>query len=631
LSIHTPIFGTVRASAFQNITIFMMLSLRKVALFQVAVFRRCGAAFTSVKRPQMLDKVLIRNDSRLYHSIQANLYQVGNSVRSELTSANQFSSTQFDTGVKLMEDGKYMNAIPLLEQASENGHVEAKFYLGLLLTSDQKPIVENNPKEGIKEVRSKISNMQKAALSAKKSKSSGALGDFQVALAKRKAKTDSTASGPMTEDSVTKKELSNNCSDILGTSYDKGFALLESAAQLGHGGAACLLGNLLLSKAQSLLTPIPVSSKPSLAVTNYESKDSRLKEAKKLICDAINYYTTAISLKNGPAAYNLGVLYYDGVSFVEEPKPFVVEQSNASKEASAVVPSIDIVTSDMVKSLAYFEQAAAFYEPSAVLWCGYCYSMCEGGVSESDAQKALQYYLHATSFVETSGRAHFYLSLLFKSGLKPLESDVGLYIQHFRKAVEDADTDACVALAHLHLQAYATSMDSRGSELFSEMQGNVLLAEETQMLCDDLSHWKEKMDSKIGPVKPSPFCCTNASHSCSSKTNAPIEMQTPLQPSSHFERAVALLSWCSAEGNASASLTLGSLSYNGMLSTSLLGDDGSNEDVKRKAFELYSLAADQGSADAWRNIASMYFLGDGVPRNENLAREIMRVAVKTDK
>jgi TPR repeat protein len=45
----------------------------------------------------------------------------------------------------------------------------------------------------------------------------------------------------------------------------------------------------------------------------------------------------------------------------------------------------------------------------------------------------------------------------------------------------------------------------------------------------------------------------------------------------------------------------------------------------RRAFELYNIAADGGSKDAWRNLAAMYFAGDGVPKSEDMAKEIMRV------
>ena len=41
-------------------------------------------------------------------------------------------------------------------------------------------------------------------------------------------------------------------------------------------------------------------------------------------------------------------------------------------------------------------------------------------------------------------------------------------------------------------------------------------------------------------------------------------------------------------------------------------------------FLLYGHPA-QGSLDAWRNLASMHYLGDGVPKSVDLAKEIMKV------
>ena len=32
-----------------------------------------------------------------------------------------------------------------------------------------------------------------------------------------------------------------------------------------------------------------------------------------------------------------------------------------------------------------------------------------------------------------------------------------------------------------------------------------------------------------------------------------------------------------------------------------------------------------GSTDAWKNLAAMYHIGDGVPKSEETAKEIMRV------
>ena len=67
--------------------------------------------------------------------------------------------------------------------------------------------------------------------------------------------------------------------------------------------------------------------------------------------------------------------------------------------------------------------------------------------------------------------------------------------------------------------------------------------------------------------------------------------------------------------------TLGALHYGGLA--------GLPQD-KRKAFELYNTAAELGSLDAWRNLASMYYIGDGVPKNEEVARQIMKVVFNKD-
>ena len=71
-------------------------------------------------------------------------------------------------------------------------------------------------------------------------------------------------------------------------------------------------------------------------------------------------------------------------------------------------------------------------------------------------------------------------------------------------------------------------------------------------------------------------------------------------------KAIPLLTKAAAAQHADAAVTLGALYYGGLAG---LAQD------KRRAFELYNLAAEQGSQDAWRNLAVMYYLGDGVPKS----------------
>ncbi len=70
----------------------------------------------------------------------------------------------------------------------------------------------------------------------------------------------------------------------------------------------------------------------------------------------------------------------------------------------------------------------------------------------------------------------------------------------------------------------------------------------------------------------------------------------------------------------------GVIHYNGVLATE--SNFASLPVDKRRAFELYNIAAESGSKEAWRNLASMYYLGDGVPKSEETAKQIMSVIFK---
>ena len=72
----------------------------------------------------------------------------------------------------------------------------------------------------------------------------------------------------------------------------------------------------------------------------------------------------------------------------------------------------------------------------------------------------------------------------------------------------------------------------------------------------------------------------------------------------------------SEQGHVEATVSLGALHYHGLC--------GLSKD-SRKAFEVYNKAAEMGSKEAWRNLASMYHLGDGVPKSEETAKQIMKI------
>lgn len=44
----------------------------------------------------------------------------------------------------------------------------------------------------------------------------------------------------------------------------------------------------------------------------------------------------------------------------------------------------------------------------------------------------------------------------------------------------------------------------------------------------------------------------------------------------------------------------------------------------KEAFRRYQTAAEGGNMLAWRNLAAMYALGEGVPRSEQMAKSILQ-------
>ena len=276
----------------------------------------------------------------------------------------------------------------------------------------------------------------------------------------------------------------------------------------------CLLGNELLSESQKI-----VNGEPSK-----EKKVPDVAHAEQLVHQAISWYQLAATEgKVGAAAYNLGVMYHDGVQHslpkstvikapgqdaspvvssladlmvtkvvhkkgaatVEVTQPATIAAStgasiNTADEMSGNPPNqlVTIVPVDLDASLSYFQQAAALGESAASLWCGYCYSTGEGGVTEIDADKAVHYLLEAANpaqenseqdihgrsdrtasekegEAQTAAKANYYLSQIYLSGLyEQLDPDRAKSLHYLQLAVAGDDEDGVHTLADLHLQRH---------------------------------------------------------------------------------------------------------------------------------------------------------------------------------
>lgn len=76
-----------------------------------------------------------------------------------------------------------------------------------------------------------------------------------------------------------------------------------------------------------------------------------------------------------------------------------------------------------------------------------------------------------------------------------------------------------------------------------------------------------------------------------------------------FARRGRCYSSAADDGHADASYCLGVMQY-------AMGNF-------EEAFRRYQTAAEGGNVLAWRNLASMYALGEGVPRSEQMAKKIL--------
>jgi TPR repeat protein len=391
---------------------------------------------------------------------------------------------------------------------------------------------------------------------------------------------------------------------------------IELAASQGHAQAQCFLGNELLRK----------------GLDTADLRSAALKTSDVLA--AKEWYDLASRAGCAEASFNLGVMLHDGVS-VDPPTLLPADSESASTEQSSRSStkaastaaqeerkgtSVLAIAEDLPRSLTYFELAARQGEAAASLWCGYCFSTGEGGAEAADQRKAEEHLRAAAAETQTAAKANFYLAQLHRPAAdRPSAAGQGAYFHHLRLAVDLGDEDGQYTLADLHLKAHFSHADEEEVDLSAEER--TFAEEDCRLRRPTTSSTTASVCGDVGHVHGE-HCAHDHHHEHHHHQH--LRMQAGDAGESgqgHLERAVELLRAASAAGHASATLTLGALVYQGLVQC----DPAAGSNPKRSAFELYNLAAEQGSLEAWRNIASMHFLGDGVPKCESTAREIMRV------
>lgn len=497
------------------------------------------------------------------------------------------TSKPTEHGKQCFDCNMYTEAELVLRKAAENNDSEAQFQLGLLLstpTTARKGAAPKALSSTAAEVKNEIKKLRKESLMAKQVQS-GSVAAFQNALSKRK---ELSLDSIKVEHSTAKQRKGI---EIAGQAREKeGLKWMGAAAEQRHTNAMCFLGNHMLANAQTQLNDLVTQDRPVQSVQN--TKD----QACKLITEAIDHYERAAQLKNATAAFNLGVLYHDGITCdmpattgtqqvtsnhagsVEDahvvgsctlPEITVSKVSNRHKRTAALDEpgaaqskpvKVDIVSVDLTLSLQYFEHAAALHEPTAALWCGYCYVNAEGGVEPHSVSggRAVSYLTAAADHSDTSAKAHFYLSQVYRSGCAGSESTgsdavaprIGMFVQHLQVAAAGQDEDALNCLADLHLQQFVALSNAeehamKNSDELSTIEVQTLLERDLHAGVDaSACHHHEG-------------CGHDHRH----------DRQGHRDNHKHLHRAVSLFERASAAGQATATLTLGALTYQGIIHT----------------------------------------------------------------
>lgn len=312
-------------------------------------------------------------------------------------------------------------------------------------------------------------------------------------------------------------------------------------------------------------------------------------ETKEDALEAVEWYKKAAVCipPHVDAIFNLGTLYHDG------------------NELADIVP-------DEAVSLVYFQRAADLGDVDSLYWMGHCYASGEGGVGQQNISPKL-----AVSYLEKAAekghsKANYYLATIYQQGLSSSSgsssSATGTTSHHHSN--NDPLNNHCGSNNCSTCDDVGTNSSTNNKSISSDEHNisndEVEKSERLFLHYLTLSVEKDSDPEGLGLMAELTF-----------------HGGTPGVPQ---DKAKGLLLYeaASKAGSAVASLFMGVLAYKGDSSVGV-GRDAS------KAFEWYNIAAEQGSLEAWRNLASMYYLGDGVPKSEDTAKEIMRVVFGKEK
>ena len=449
-----------------------------------------------------------------------------------------------------------------LEIVAEKDHVQAQFLLGVLLSSGLSFTTPTQP------------SIESSSNSGSKAEVMKEIRGIQMSVVKGK-KDKRHTSDSSTVTSTQSSSSDSNTNDLESAKY-----WLRRAITFKHGRSMCLLANILLKS---------------------DSTDDH-SEAKRLYEQA----TQCSDDSKIDAYFNLGSIYYSGNEHVlrDETKSFQYFLTAANTPLSSPSsPSPPLISSNSSNSsssslIESDPSSEPTYDPDSCYYVGHCYTIGENGCGEINPKLAL-HYLHRAG---NHPRALYLLATLYRSGLQYSRTDPS--------PTPDLGTSDTMPITINRADLNSSDSGSSEADVYNIIEPNHALFK--RYLLQAVALDDEDALFCLADIKWNGFEGQSSDLTSGTQPAAGID---PIFQVNH-KKAVTYYQRASDLGSLEATLCLAAIYYHGY--------EGMPRDP-HQAFILYNIAAEKGSEDAWRNLAAMYYLGDGVEQSEHTAREIMKV------
>eukprot|EP01034_Spumella_vulgaris_P030090 gene30090-37250_t len=453
---------------------------------------------------------------------------------------------------------------------------------------------------------------------------------------KKKKVVQTTSDINITPDSETLEEVTEDDQES-----DPHYWLQLSAAN-NNPFALCYLGNLHMQRYNAYLdsggdegdtTPLITSSNAKKCGSNCQcsgsggggcggncscssSPTSTSSQHALDVYAAIDCYTKAGALGSAEALFNLGSIYFDGVESVPyestscSDKKIKEEVKEAAKAAAAAEGecTTDHVHDEHCSHSSHKKKEESIFDVVITKTDSKGRSTDTGDSASSpdttfvseeivtppedfplliecDHVKSLQYFTQAAALGDTASQ--FWCGYCHNLGVNgtnridPLKA-----VSHYK---------AAAAKGHVEAHYYLSTIYRSGLSSGVNVESNTVVVSIDDSLTGSVITIEANAEQFLGDVET-------------------YISQDVFKAMEFYQRA-------SDNGHNASTVCLGVIHYNGILPTA--SNPKSLPADKRKAFELYNIAAESGSKEAWRNLASMYYLGDGVPKSEETAKQIM--------